>query len=592
MLKEITKSLDKFLVISNQPLFQDLSVTERALIANRSQIVEYNKSDIIYHEGQVKDALYVVITGRVALIRAKRKHDKRDTIIEILRKGDYFGVISLLTGHPHSVSVKSLNDTRLIKIDYLVFKLIVEKIPRLSLYLSKTISRRLREKNIGKKKIFQSTILAVYAEGDGEMAYYYATTLRQQISKESAKRAITVILSKKEKGRKERDRNERVQLDDNARKAVSQLSSLASEYHFVIISLPEIITDRERTILRQADLCHIILDRSLIGKADRMTMLFKKLNVVNDETTRLICRVRKDDKNLYANKKHAIYATLSDDKKETDKTIRRIAREISGVLVGLALGSGGALGLSEIGVLQVLEREKIPIDIIAGTSIGALIAALWASGLSAKEVEKICGTFNTMAKTIGLFDLTIPKRGFVSGNNIRKFLQKHLGNKTFHDVRMPLRIVACDINKRKEVVIKQGKLVDAIMASIAIPGVFNPFVMADGTLLVDGGIINPVPVNVLSREGVKRIIAVNSMPSPEDTMKLIAKSQTIIDIIINSFYAMEYRIGKHACLEADISLHPILNNTAWYEFYRIKEFVKFGRTKTEEALGDIEKLVK
>ena len=102
---------------------------------------------------------------------------------------------------------------------------------------------------------------------------------------------------------------------------------------------------------------------------------------------------------------------------------------------------------------------------------------------------------------------------------------------------MPLKIVACDIKTRNEIVLSSGKLIDAVTASIAIPGVFNPHVTKDGMLLVDGGIVNPVPISVLSKAGVKRIIAVNSMPSPEDAAKTATKKQTLLDII-----------GKRTCI--------------------------------------------
>ena len=102
----------------------------------------------------------------------------------------------------------------------------------------------------------------------------------------------------------------------------------------------------------------------------------------------------------------------------------------------------------------------------------------------------------------------------------------------------------------------------------------------------------PVPINVLSKEGVKRIIAVNTMPSPEDVMKLAARKYTIVDMVVNSFYSMEYRIGKYASQEADVYLHPILKGSDWYEFYRGKEFAACGRKEARKKLPEIQKLAR
>ena len=117
MRKEKTLSLDKFLLVSNQPLFQALSNKEKTFIANRSQVLEYNKADTIYRKGQKKSFLYIVISGRVSLFHPKKTPQKKEITVEVLRKGDYFGIISLLTGKSHSLSARVLNDVIILRID-------------------------------------------------------------------------------------------------------------------------------------------------------------------------------------------------------------------------------------------------------------------------------------------------------------------------------------------------------------------------------------------------------------------------------------------------------------------------------------------
>ncbi|HID87294.1 MAG TPA: hypothetical protein EYP55_07930, partial [Anaerolineae bacterium] len=156
--------------------------------------------------------------------------------------------------------------------------------------------------------------------------------------------------------------------------------------------------------------------------------------------------------------------------------------------VGLALSGGGARGLAHIGVLNVLEREGIPVDLLAGTSMGGVIAAGYAAGLSPEFMEQEALRMGQLRKLVGLFDLTLPKAGLVEGRKIEAYLAQHLGEMTFDDLRIPLVLVAVDLVTGEEVILKSGSVIEAVRATISLPGVFAP-VRMDGRLLVDGGIL-------------------------------------------------------------------------------------------------------
>lgn len=260
-------------------------------------------------------------------------------------------------------------------------------------------------------------------------------------------------------------------------------------------------------------------------------------------------------------------------------------------MLGLALGSGGAMGFGHIGVLSVLESERIPVDMLAGTSIGAIIAAFSAIGMPAGEMEKIALGFKSRLKTLSLIDPTIPARGLIKGRALRRLLKTYLGTKTFADVKPILKIVACDIKRRREFVIDKGRLLDAVMASVAIPGVFEPVIYGPGIQLVDGGIVNPLPVSVLVRWGAKKIIAVNTLPSPEHVVRSRRKTLNIYDVIVNSLQATEYVIAQHTCRRADILLNPIPKMADWYELYKARTFIAAGRKAANDALTRIRELV-
>ena len=227
---------------------------------------------------------------------------------------------------------------------------------------------------------------------------------------------------------------------------------------------------------------------------------------------------------------------------------------------------------------------------VSGTSIGSLVGALWASGVSAANIEKATEEFDSLFNMFKLFDFSMmPSKGLITGNNIRKFLEGFLDHKTFNDLPIELRTITCDINTREEIVSKEGSVVDAVMASTAIPGLFNPLITDKG-VFVDGGVVNPLPVSALTIEGIQRIIAVNAMPSPEDVVKSNKKDQSLMDIFINSFYSLQYRLCKYSFQSSDVYMSPILPNSSWYEFYRAKEFIALGEKVCEENIKEIRNL--
>jgi len=244
-------------------------------------------------------------------------------------------------------------------------------------------------------------------------------------------------------------------------------------------------------------------------------------------------------------------------------TVRYIARELGGLLVGLALGSGAALGLAHIGVLKVIEREGLPVDIIAGSSIGALVAGLWASGRSAAELEQMALRFKNPwdIRKLFVFDLGLPifslligtlvgilvawlaefwtgllfgfmltvaigvvlgplAGGPIQGARLMAKLQEDFAGKTFEDTWLPLKIVASNPMAREEVVFDSGPIAEAVRASVSIPGIFKP-VHHLGRVCLDGGVVNPIPVSVLKRSGAHHVIAINVFPTtPELTIYL------------------------------------------------------------------------
>ncbi|MDI6799668.1 MAG: patatin-like phospholipase family protein [Actinomycetota bacterium] len=289
---------------------------------------------------------------------------------------------------------------------------------------------------------------------------------------------------------------------------------------------------------------------------------------------------------------------------------------MAGVKVGLALGSGSANGLAHIGVLKVLEREGIGVDMIAGTSIGALIGGFSASGLLAKEIEKIAVSFD-LKKLASLVDLASPTKALVSGNKVEGFIREQIGGKSFDDLKIPFACVATDLVSGEEIVFSQGDVADAIRSSIATPVIFSP-VEDSGGMLVDGGVVNPVPVDVARGMGADVVIAVSVLGLPKMKIPTGAKSRvrngfrtgkikkrgfpriayskaakmvrkglqppTIYQVFISSLDIMQRELSELKLKAADIIIAPQIEDTNYFSYYEAPRIIDLGEKAAEEAL--------
>lgn len=178
--------------------------------------------------------------------------------------------------------------------------------------------------------------------------------------------------------------------------------------------------------------------------------------------------------------------------------------------IALALGSGAARGLAHIGVLKVLEDEGILVDLIAGTSIGAALGALYAAGVSVHRMEEVMRDLDwrTLAR---LIDPTLPTSGLMDGKRVSTFLEQLLPVSTFEELRIPLAITATDVETGEALIIRKGNLLEGLRAAIAFPGIFTPVPFGE-RFLVDGGLTNPVPLEVAYQMGATKVIAVCTIP--------------------------------------------------------------------------------
>ncbi|HZK34498.1 MAG TPA: patatin-like phospholipase family protein [Bacillota bacterium] len=250
------------------------------------------------------------------------------------------------------------------------------------------------------------------------------------------------------------------------------------------------------------------------------------------------------------------------------------------VKIGLALGAGATRGMAHIGVLQVMEELGVRPDFIAGSSIGSLVGALYAAGVSPKMMEGIAQ--NLDAKLC--YDIGIPRKGFIRGKKLEDLIRLMTRNKSFEDLDIPLAITAVDLIKGERVIIKEGNVAQAVRASISIPGVFQPVYKGD-KVLVDGGILERIPVGTVGEMGADFIIGVD-VGSRGDHRP----STNIIEIIIQSFDVMQKEIAENNTIKDAVMVIPEINLENPLGFDQVGETIEAGRIAAMDVLGKLKEI--
>jgi NTE family protein len=243
--------------------------------------------------------------------------------------------------------------------------------------------------------------------------------------------------------------------------------------------------------------------------------------------------------------------------------------------IGLVLGGGSARGYAHIGVLKILEREGIPIHLIAANSMGSLMGAYYACGFRPSELEEMA--LATKRRHIASMSLT--RKALLSTRKVRKILNRDIGNRTFQELEIPLSVVATDILTGKEVILNTGSVKEAVLASISFPGVFPPIRMSD-KLLIDGGSVNQVPVSVARNMGADVVIAV-------DVGFLAKKRDEYRNLVQIAVRAQDIMAKKQMAIEeadADVVIKPDVESESVIAYHKAAFFIEAGAKAAAEAL--------
>lgn len=629
----------------------------------------------LYQEGEEGDCLYIIKSGRVKIL-TKSPDGQERTLAYLGRPGEVFGEGSLLLGEPRSATVRADTACDLLVLTKKDFGALLEGNPSMSLHLSRMLSRRLALTSHERGTPTEPVLLSITGgacEGGGSDLALFAVNLAASLARQTKKKTMLLDLSDppgqmaravglkpilstpdmiQEEDIQEISVIERMALQHPSGfrlitlppnvlegrlfpAATALLSLLKSAYDFTLIVVPSEESPLTNRILMESD--HALFLFSSEKASDGMRCLEKIRAGGGGGSLKAVWQKGEMDaltstrdveeaagQTLFAALPHDPEAAAIFEKSRRplaevrrdlplSLAIDRIARRFGHITVGVALGSGAAYGFSHIGVLKVFEESGIPVDMICGTSMGALIAAFYASGKKADEIAEIARKMeqrkNLFGKSgiFGFLDLAFPFRsGFFRGFHILRFLKEILGEKEFKDLEIPFACVSTDILTGQKVVMDAGKLYEAVRCSLSLPVVFNP-VFREGKHLVDGGLVDPVPSDVLQRMGANILIAVNVTSKPElkrSGLRLQKsyldrlgenlnpfRGPNMIDVATKMFYTMEYEIAKTRSEVAHVVISPDTRDFTWTDFTRAHEIIELGRQTAQASVLKIKSLL-
>lgn len=267
----------------------------------------------------------------------------------------------------------------------------------------------------------------------------------------------------------------------------------------------------------------------------------------------------------------------------TPPAVPPVAQPVKPPRIGLALGGGAARGFAHVGVIQVLEREGLRPDLVAGTSAGSLVAVLYASGMKPAELERAALAMDEA--TIADWTLPLLSRGMLRGQALARYVNQQVGGKQLQDLPLPVGVVATDLQSGDGIVFRRGDVGTAVRASSAVPGVFQP-VAISGREYVDGGLVAPVPVRQARQMGADLVIAVDISSAPEGN-----PTGDTLQLLLQTFAIMGRSINRHELATADLVVRPQLAGVSSAAFSERQRAMAAGRAAMEAALPRLKMLM-
>ena len=620
------------------PFLADLGEEERALVLPFVHEIHLETGERLFQQGEVGQGLHLLVSGEIQIIHSQ---DGKERILSTLsRRGDLLGEMALLGEEKRAGTAIALQPTTLLEIKRSDFERAIQQHAPLGLAVARSLTRRLiqtvhppaAQRTAGKIFVLMGALPS--KDRLGFSLNLALSTLEQtrrrvllvEVTEYNAEPLVS-HLSRKTRGIPAQMDLEDFQTVDGLRAlALGHASGLdlisisepllqgrlfgglyplvttaRQEWDYIFLSLPGRSSRAARSLWEEADRALYIREES----SEKGSPLWREMeNRVPPPRLDLVELQRNSPPRrnrpgrFYVPWRNGIghsgdmFLTFRDG--AAQKGLDRMARHLGGLRIGIAMGSGAAMGYSVIGVLRALERNGIYPDLISGTSMGALVGSFYASGRSVDDLVAIALSI-TKKRLWTMIDFDFPWKGVVVGNGVLRFLKSIIGNATFDQLQLPFACVATDINTGTEQVLRHGAVAEAVRGSLSLPFFFEPYFW-QGRYLVDGGLVNPVPTSIVQAMGANITLSINntlapalkgSPRTPRPSAFNPIHGPHIFKVMAKTLYTMQYGIAKTGASEADVTIAPNMSGFGSLEFHRAAEIIKIGEEEAEKMMPKI-----
>ncbi len=587
----------KRLQLASTPLFRALDETWLAHVADESQFVAVNRGAIVMREGDESDCLYIVVRGSLELFR--ERESGATSLTDVLGDGASVGEMGVLTKDPRSLTVRARRDSVLLRISAAVFERVLHQNAEVTLQLASTLSTRLRRTTSARRRPRPMTTIALLRACDEPT--FAGFRERLGLAFERAGHRVAVFSPSGAEAPDGRPDETRGGAIDQERLAYG-LAAAERAHDYVLCPCAIGSSDWTRWSLMQADAIVVV---GISGAPVDVREWPSEIGQASADGTRVELALLRDPGTpaqgtaawLDLTGAHAHHHLVRDSAPDHDRLVRRL----TGGAWGLVLGGGGARGLAHIGVIRALREGGVPIDLIGGTSMGAILAAQYAMGCDDRDM--LAMTRRAYLERSVRSDLTLPFVALHSGRATSRRLMDMFGDRTIENLPTPYFCMSCNLTRAQVEVHDRGPVWFWARVSCSVPGLLPP-VPYRGDLLVDGGLLDNLPVAEMRRRVGGFVAAVDvsvavdlrvaaELPAqaPWSGTSHLSRLATgrprlpnIVDVLMRTAEISSVRDSRIAGSPADLYLQVPVEGIAMTDFASIDRIVALGYDYTARRL--------